>query len=147
MPQNDKPRATPAPASLRAGGWPPDATSHTDVPAAEHETPAMRIAKFRIGDIVRHRHFPFRGVVFDVDPVFDNTEEWWQSIPEDIRPHKDQPFYHLLAENADSEYVAYVSEQNLELDPSDEPMRHPQLAEALAEDGAGGWQVRPSLLN
>ncbi len=66
--------------------------------------------------------------------------------PRDIRPHKDQPFYHhLLAENADSEYVAYVSEQNLELDPSDEPMRHPQLAEALAEDGAGGWQVRPSL--
>ncbi|MEW6256661.1 MAG: heat shock protein HspQ [Pseudomonadota bacterium] len=107
----------------------------------------MRLAKFRIGDIVRHRHFPFRGVVFDVDPVFDNTEEWWQSIPEEIRPHKDQPFYHLLAENADSEYVAYVSEQNLELDPSDEPMRHPQLAEALAEDGAGGWQVRPSLLN
>ncbi|WP_127090330.1 heat shock protein HspQ [Aquabacter cavernae] len=107
----------------------------------------MRQARFSIGDVVRHRHFPFRGIVFDVDPVFDNTEEWWLAIPEEIRPHKDQPFYHLLAENADSEYVAYVSEQNLEHDPSDEPMRHPQIPEALAEDGEGGWQVRANLLN
>ncbi|MCK5910173.1 MAG: heat shock protein HspQ, partial [Caulobacter sp.] len=72
-----------------------------------------RLAKFAIGQVVRHRIFPFRGVVFDVDPVFANTEEWWQSIPEDIRPTKDQPFYHLLAENEDNSYVAYVSEQNL----------------------------------
>lgn len=88
-----------------------------------------RIAKFNIGQIVRHRVFPFRGVVFDVDPVFDNTEDWWASIPEDTRPSKDQPFYHLLAENAESEYIAYVSEQNLEEDDSDEPIRHPQLSE------------------
>ncbi|WP_245504768.1 heat shock protein HspQ [Aquabacter spiritensis] len=105
------------------------------------------MAKFRIGEVVRHKHFPFRGVVFDVDPVFDNTEEWWLAIPEEIRPHKDQPFYHLFAENAESEYVAYVSEQNLERDNSDEPVRHPQVAEALAEDGEGGWQVRRDLLN
>ncbi|WP_299010730.1 heat shock protein HspQ, partial [uncultured Caulobacter sp.] len=72
-----------------------------------------RLAKFAIGQVVRHRIFPFRGVVFDVDPVFANTEEWWQSIPEEIRPTKDQPFYHLLAENEDNSYVAYVSEQNL----------------------------------
>ena len=72
-----------------------------------------RTARFQIGQIVRHRIFSFRGVIFDIDPVFNNTEEWWLSIPEDVRPHKDQPFYHLLAENADSEYVAYVSEQNL----------------------------------
>ena len=71
------------------------------------------IAKFKIGEIVRHRLFPFRGVVFDIDPVFNNTEEWWLSIPADVRPHKDQPFYHLYAENAETEYVAYVSEQNL----------------------------------
>ena len=70
----------------------------------------MRRAKFRIGEIVRHRVFPFRGVIFDVDPVFNNTEEWWQSIPEEVRPRKDQPFYHLLAENAQTTYVAYVSE-------------------------------------
>ncbi|MGU3493921.1 heat shock protein HspQ [Xanthobacteraceae bacterium A53D] len=100
-----------------------------------------------MGDIVRHRHFPFRGVVFDVDPVFDNTEEWYQSIPEDIRPHKDQPFYHLLAENADNEYVAYVSEQNLEPDTSDEPVRHPRVAEALIADGSGGWRMRRDRLN
>ncbi|MFG1344566.1 heat shock protein HspQ [Xanthobacter autotrophicus DSM 431] len=107
----------------------------------------MRQAKFRIGEVVRHKHFPFRGVVFDVDPVFDNTEEWWLSIPEEIRPHKDQPFYHLLAENADSEYVAYVSEQNLERDTSDEPVRHPKVNEALSADGSGGWRVRPDLVN
>jgi heat shock protein HspQ len=87
------------------------------------------IAKFSIGQIVRHRIFPFRGVVFDVDPVFNNTEEWWQAIPEDVRPSKDQPYYHLLAENAESEYIAYVSEQNLLLDDSGEPLRHPQISE------------------
>ena len=86
-------------------------------------------AKFAIGQIVRHRLFPFRGVIFDVDPVFNNTEEWWNAIPEHMRPHKDQPFYHLLAENDETEYVAYVSEQNLLVDESGEPVRHPQLRE------------------
>ncbi|MFG1402391.1 heat shock protein HspQ [Xanthobacter sediminis] len=107
----------------------------------------MRMAKFRIGEVVRHKHFPFRGVVFDVDPVFDNTDEWWLSIPEDIRPDKNQPFYHLFAENADSEYVAYVSEQNLELDSSDEPLRHPRVNEMLLEDAEGRWRVLPRLVN
>lgn len=107
----------------------------------------FRTAKFRIGEVVRHKHFPFRGVVFDVDPIFDNTEEWWLAIPEEIRPDKDQPFYHLFAENADSEYVAYVSEQNLERDLSDEPVRHPKVVEALSQDGEGGWRVRSDLLN
>ena len=80
-----------------------------------------RLAKFAIGQVVRHRIFPFRGVIFDVDPEFANTEEWWNSIPEDIRPHKDQPFYHLLAENNENTYVAYVSEQNLLPDDSGAP--------------------------
>ena len=97
----------------------------------------IRTAKFTIGQVVRHRLHPFRGVVFDVDPTFSNTQEWWESIPEDSRPAKDQPFYHLLAENADSEYVAYVSEQNLIADETGEPVRHPQVDEMfrLAEDG------------
>ena len=86
-------------------------------------------AKFAIGQVVRHRVFPFRGVIFDVDPVFNNTEEWWNAIPEDVRPRKDQPFYHLLAENEDSEYVAYVSEQNLLPDESGQPVRHPQVSD------------------
>ena len=73
----------------------------------------FRSAKFQIGQVVRHRLFPFRGVVFDIDPIFNNTEEWYESIPAEIRPHKDQPFYHLFAENDQTEYVAYVSEQNL----------------------------------
>ncbi len=92
-------------------------------------TGAIPLAKFRIGQVVKHRLFPFRGVIFDVDPVFSNTEEWWLSIPEDIRPRKDQPFYHLFAENEETEYVAYVSEQNLLDDGSGEPIRHPQIRE------------------
>ena len=99
---------------------------------------SVRQAKFRVGQIVRHRVYPFRGVVFDVDPVFNNTEEWWRSIPEDVRPTKEQPFYHLLAENAESEYIAYVSEQNLLPDVTGPPLRHPQIGEmfTVQEDGS-----------
>jgi len=92
-----------------------------------------RTAKFRIGQVVRHRLFPFRGVIFDVDPTFNNTEEWWLSIPEDMRPKKDQPYYHLLAENAETTYEAYVSEQNLLEDDSGDPVRHPQVAVLFGE--------------
>ena len=87
-----------------------------------------RFARFAIGQVVRHRIFPFRGVIFDVDPQFANTDDWWESIPEDIRPRKDQPFYHLLAENDQNTYVAYVSEQNLLPDDSGEPVGHPHAA-------------------
>src|ERR1700730_13734506 len=65
-----------------------------------------RTAKFQIGQIVRHRVFSFRGVIFDIDPEFNNTEEWWLSIPEAVRPHKDQPFYHLPPKNAEAESAA-----------------------------------------
>lgn len=84
-------------------------------------------AKFGLGEVVRHRLHPFRGVVYDIDPVFDNTEEWYQSIPEELRPAKDQPYYHLLAENDTSFYVAYVSEQNLVHDDSGDPVEHPEV--------------------
>src|SRR6185312_6656856 len=107
----------------------------------------MRTAKYQIGQVVKHRLFPFRGVVFDIDPVFANTEEWWQSIPAEIRPHKDQPFYHLYAENAESEYVAYVSEQNLLPDTSEAPIRHPQVAEMFERDDSGAYRPRHSTIN
>jgi heat shock protein HspQ len=101
-------------------------------------TMTHRTAKFRLGQVVKHRMFPFRGVIFDVDPEFSNTEEWYEAIPEDIRPAKDQPFYHLLAENAEAYYVAYVSEQNLVSDDSGDPIEHPQVGEVFDElrDGA-----------
>ena len=86
-------------------------------------------AKFTIGEIVRHRLYPFRGVVIDVDPEFDNTDEWYEAIPAEVRPHKDQPFYHLLAENADSYYTAYVSQQNLVADAENGPVGHPDIEE------------------
>src|ERR1051326_8660253 len=95
----------------------------------------IRIAKFQIGQVVRHRVFAFRGVVFDIDPVFANTEEWYQSIRAGGRPPKHQPFYHLFAENDQTEYIAYVSEQNLLPDLSGEPVRHPQVAEVFVRDG------------
>ena len=114
-----------------------NATVRTAAASAPASAGIFREAKFRIGDVVKHRVFPFRGVVFDVDPVFDNTEEWLASIPEEVRPHKDQPFYHLLAENAETTYVAYVSEQNLLPDLSGKPLRQPQIPElfAVGEDG------------
>ena len=84
-------------------------------------------AKFTIGQVVRHRKYPFRGVIFDIDPTFSNTDEWWESIPEESRPSKEQPFYHLLAENDTSYYVAYVSEQNLVRDCSGDPVDHPEI--------------------
>jgi heat shock protein HspQ len=106
-----------------------------------------RTAKYKIGQIVRHRLYPFRGVVFDVDPTFSNTEEWWLSIPAEVRPHKDQPFYHLFAENAESEYIAYVSEQNLLPDTSGTPVRHHQVADFFVKDRDGGYRPRASSLN
>lgn len=99
-------------------------------------------AKFRIGQVVRHRIFPFRGVIFDVDPQFNNTEEWYKAIPAEVRPRKDQPFYHLLAENAETEYIAYVSEQNLLEDRSGDPVRHPQLRDIFESLPDGGYALR-----
>lgn len=104
--------------------------------------PQTRQAKFQIGQVVRHRFFSFRGVIFDVDPVFDNTEEWWSSIPEEVRPRKDQPFYHLFAENDETEYIAYVSEQNLVADESNQPVRHPQVSEFFDRFEPGMYRTR-----
>ncbi|WP_020178917.1 heat shock protein HspQ [Methylopila sp. M107] len=101
-----------------------------------------RLAKFGIGDVVRHRVYAFRGVIYDVDHTFSNTEEWWESIPEDVRPRRDQPFYHLFAENAETEYVAYVSEQNLMPDTSGDPIRHPQVGEMFDRQGDGSYKIK-----
>jgi heat shock protein HspQ len=99
-------------------------------------------AKYNIGDVVRHRIFPFRGVIFDVDPEFANSEEWWNSIPAEIRPRKDQPFYHLLAENDESEYVAYVSEQNIVVDDSGTPLRNPNIAQIFDLEPSGSLRSK-----
>src|SRR4051812_46942503 len=97
---------------------------------------AMPLARFAIGDVVRHRLFDFRGVIFDVDPEFANSDEWYEAIPEGLRPSKAQPFYHLLAENSETAYIAYVSQQNLIADESDEPVEHPAIAGMFnREDG------------
>ena len=102
----------------------------------------IRTAKFGIGEIVMHRIHPFRGVIFDVDPTFANTEEWWLSIPEEVRPAKEQPYYHLLAENEKATYVAYVSEQNLLPDDSGLPCRHPQVKDLFEGPVDGRYEMR-----
>jgi heat shock protein HspQ len=101
----------------------------------------VRKAKFALGQVVRHRFYPFRGVVFDIDPVFNNSEDWWLAIPAEIRPVKEQPYYHLLAENAETEYIAYVSEQNLLPDDSGQPLRHPQLGDFFVEEEDGRYRA------
>jgi heat shock protein HspQ len=117
----------------------------------ERSSPAMARAinmpkaRFAIGEVVRHKMFDFRGVVFDVDPVFANSEEWYESIPEALRPSKDQPFYHLLAENAESSYVAYVSQQNLLADDSEEPVDHPAIATMFDALEDGRYRLRDQL--
>ena len=108
-------------------------------PAARASIPA---AAFGIGELVRHRLFPFRGVIYDVDPEFANSQEWWEAIPEPIRPHKDQPFYHLLAENDESAYVAYVSQQNLVPDENGDPVKHPAAAQIFEPFEGGRYVLR-----
>ncbi|MCC6007054.1 MAG: heat shock protein HspQ [Rhodobacteraceae bacterium] len=102
-------------------------------------------AKYTIGQVVRHRKHPFRGVIFDVDPEFSNTDEWWEALPEDARPRKDQPFYHLLAENDDSYYVAYVSEQNLVPDETGEPVDHPEIPNLFESISNGRYRLQSHL--
>lgn len=105
-----------------------------------------RTAKFSLGQVVRHRKHPFRGVVFDVDPVFSNTEEWYESIPEDTRPDRNQPYYHLFAETEATFYTAYVSEQNLLADSSGEPVEHPEVPEVFGPFNEGRYEIH-GLLN
>ncbi|WP_265530531.1 heat shock protein HspQ [Sphingomicrobium marinum] len=100
-------------------------------------------ANFAIGDVVRHRILEFRGVIFDVDPEFDNTDEWYEAIPADIRPHKQQPFYHLMAENEEQTYIAYVSQQNLVLDDEEGEVDHPAIPTLFTGFSDGRYQLRP----
>lgn len=104
-------------------------------------------AKFQLGQVVRHRFFPFRGVIFDVDPQFANTDEWYEAIPEEVRPRKDQPFYHLFAENERSHYIAYVSEQNLVPDDSDIPLSHPEIPDWFNVTVSGGYSLKKHASN
>ena len=118
-------------------------TDESSGSAADGGFPApVSHALFTIGDVVRHRVFDFRGVIYDVDPEFANSEEWYQAIPEDLRPAKDQPFYHLLAENGETSYIAYVSQQNLLPDESEEPVDHPGIAGMFDAFAEGRYRVR-----
>ncbi|WP_309662595.1 heat shock protein HspQ [Sphingomonas sp.] len=103
---------------------------------------AMPLARFAIGEVVRHRLLDFRGVIFDVDPEFANSQEWYEAIPEAMRPPKDQPFYHLLAENSEASYVAYVSQQNLVADDTDEPIDHPAIGSLFDRFDEGRYLLR-----
>lgn len=109
--------------------------------------PIIRQAKYKIGQVVHHRMFPFRGVIFDVDPQFANTEEWFESIPEKVRPNRDQPYYHIFAENNEGHYTAYVSEQNLVIDNSNEPIQNPDIDNVFTLSETGQYQLRETFTN
>ena len=109
------------------------------------DAPARTKARFSIGDVVRHRHFDFRGVVFDIDPVFANSEEWYESIPAEVRPTREQPFYHLMAENGEASYVAYVSQQNLLADPDGGPIDHPSIPQLFEDYDGARYLLRRAL--
>ncbi len=115
----------------------------SDIRNGAFSAPAVAHARFSIGDVVRHKMFGFRGVVFDIDPVFANSDEWYEAIPEGMRPDKDQPFYHLLAENTEGSYIAYVSQQNLVTDDSEEPVEHPAIAGLFGRFEGGKYSLRP----
>lgn len=119
----------------------------TEIAGSHRASEAATPATFTIGEVVRHRLFPFRGVIFDVDPVFNNTEEWWEAIPEPVRPRKDQPFYHLLAENDESAYVAYVSQQNLVREDDGEPVNHPAVQQMFSGLENGRYILRREITN
>jgi len=106
------------------------------------DAPRQTRARFSIGDVVRHRLYDFRGVVYDIDPVFANSEEWYQSIPAEVRPAREQPYYHLLAENGESSYIAYVSQQNLVGDGESGPVDHPSLDELFDDFADGRYLLR-----
>ena len=122
----------------RASFFSPQAGRLIDAPRHSH-------ARFGIGDVVRHREHDFRGVVFDIDPVFANSEEWYESIPEELRPNREQPYYHLLAENGENSYVAYVSQQNLLADGAGGPVEHPSLEQLFDDFRAGRYRLRRGL--
>lgn len=109
------------------------------------EAPRSTVARFAIGDVVRHKNFDFRGVVFDIDPVFANSEEWYEAIPQEVRPDRNQPYYHLLAENEEASYVAYVSQQNLMADGEQGPVDHPSLDQLFEDYADGRYRLRHGL--
>ena len=115
------------------------------LPRQPLDAPLHARARFAIGDVVRHRMFDFRGVVFDIDPVFANSEEWYEAIPAEMRPRRDQPFYHLMAESEDSSYIAYVSQQNLAADGDGGPIDHPSVAELFEDFADGRDRMRSSM--
>jgi len=106
------------------------------------------VAKFSIGQVIRHRVYAFRGVVFDVDPQFADRAVSYEAINLiEGRQRKDQPFYYLFAENEQTPYIAYVSEQNLMPDPTDEPVSHPQIDTMFERDENGSYRRRKVMMN
>jgi len=122
----------------------PAATTILPLQGVIEAAPKIAHASFGIGEKVRHRLLGFRGVVFDVDPIFANSEEWWEAIPEAARPSRDQPFYHLFADNGEASYVAYVSQQNLIVDETGDPIDHPAVAALFTEEADGRYALDPS---
>ena len=96
-------------------------------------------AKFAVGQLVHHRLFDYRGVIFDVDPVFSGSDEWYEQVARS-RPPKDRPWYHVLVHGAGHE--TYVAERNLEPDSTEEPIEHPELSDYFGDFRNGAYVPR-----
>ncbi len=84
----------------------------------------LQHAKFNIGQLIKHKLFDYRGVIVDVDPVFEGSDEWYDEVARS-RPPKDRPWYKVLVHDSDQE--TYVAERNLDNDFSHEPVDHPMI--------------------
>ena len=87
-------------------------------------------AKYSIGDVVHHKLFDYRGVIVDIDPDFQLTDEWYEVVARS-RPPKNEPWYHVLVHEATNS--TYVAEQNLEPDPSGEGINHPMTGKFFTD--------------
>jgi len=100
-------------------------------------------SKYSVGDLIQHQLFDYRGVVVDVDPTFQSTEEWYEAVARS-RPPKDQPWYYVLVHGA--AHTTYVAERNLKPDSSAEPINHPMLSHFFKKF-EGGRYVRETRAN
>ena len=99
-------------------------------------------ARFAVGELVHHRLFDYRGVVFDVDPTFQGDDEWYEQVARS-RPPRDRPWYHVLPHGAS--HTTYVAERNLEPDEVGSAVEHPLVAELFDELREGRYVRRRTL--
>lgn len=93
-------------------------------------------ARFFVGQVVHHKLFDYRGIIYDVDAVYSGTEEWYEQVARS-RPPKERPWYHVLVDG--ETHTTYVAERNLEPDPDETPIDHPLFGDLFRRSDEGAW--------